>query len=443
MGIFSKNKQNIGGARGGGPGDRTSRLVRRCADIYAGRPDWASDADGVFTVNFARTVCAETARLALLGTRLAVSGDGARAAWLRASLGDFFPMLRRTVELACAYGTVILKPCGTAVGSCAVDVVTPDRFTVVGTEAGRPSAVVFRDVRRGDDGEVYERLEFHRYIGDVYAVSNRVLRGGVQVPLERSPFSALSADIRLTGMHRPLYAVLRMPSANNIDPASPLGLPVFADALAELRDLDVAVSRASREIRDSKRTVLIDSDRLLPIGKAARTANAAAPMPDFVRAVFGTGVGDLYREINPTLNTSERLLGIEAILHAIGVKCGFSGGYFTRERDRVGTMTATEVEANDRRTVEHIRDVRACVERALSCLADALDEYADLYRLAPPGAYTLLLDFGDVTYNREEDRRRWYEYVRDGRVPFEYYLQRFEGVLPEEVIGVDGAGTGK
>ncbi len=438
MGIFSKSKQHAGEKRGFGGGDATMRFIRRCADIYAGRPDWVSAADGVFTVNFARTVCAETARLAVLGSRVAVTGDGPRAAWLRCAFDDFAPLLRRTVELACAYGTVILKPRGTRDGAGAVDVVTPDRFDIVDSESGRPTAVIFRDKRRGADGEVYERFEFHRFIGDIYAVSNRVVRGGREVPLGSSPFSGLTADIRLSGVRRPLFAVLRTPSANNLDAASPLGLPVFADALSELCDLDVAVSRASREIRDSKRTVLIDSDRLLPVGRAASraAARAPAPMPDFVRAVFGTGTGDLYREINPTLNTEARLAGIEAILHAIGVKCGFSGGYFTRERERVGTMTATEVEANDRRTVEHIRDVRVCVERALGELAEALDELCGMYMYAPPGAYGLILDFGDVTYNREEDRRRWYEYVRDGRVGFGYYLKKFEGVDLSEVGGM-------
>lgn len=60
----------------------------------------------------------------------------------------------------------------------------------------------------------------------------------------------------------PLFGVLRMPQANNVDISSPLGLPVFYDAVEELKDLDVAYSRNAGEIFDSKRIVLLD-DRLM------------------------------------------------------------------------------------------------------------------------------------------------------------------------------------
>ncbi len=427
MGIFSRKNR-----RGE---DAVGAVVRRCAAAYSGKPDWVSPDDGIFTVNFARTVCAETARLALLGTRISVSGNSARAVWLQRQLDAFAPVWRRAVELMCAYGTVILKPSGDS-----VDVMTPDRFTVLDSDGGRVTAAVFRDVRRGVGGELFERLEYHRFVGGVYVVSNRCVRGGRDVPLDASPWAGLSREVRFTGVSRPLFAVLRTPSANNLDPSSPLGLPIIADALSELCDLDVAVSRASREVRDSKRTVLIDSDRLMLPGRLKRGGGGVgggAPLPDFVRAVFGTGAGEVYHEINPTLNTADRLLGIDAILYGIGVKCGFSSGYFVRG-GKSGVMTATEVEANDRRTVEHIRDIRVCIESAVRELVYALGAFADVSGAAPSGSFELTLDFGDITYNRDEDRRRWYEYVRDGRVSFEYFLQRFEGESREGAAEIAG-----
>ncbi len=425
MGFFNKNKN-----KREPDGNATGILIRRCAAIYAGRPEW-DGVDGVHTVNFARTVCAETARLAVLGTRISVSG-GRRADWMRARLDRVSTRLRQTVELACAYGTVILKPNGVD-----VDVVTPDRFSVVEHDGGDIRAAVFRDSRRGADGHSYERHEFHRSVGGVYVVSNRCTRDGDPVPLDASPWRGLAPDVRFSGVSRPLFGVLRMPSANNLDPSSPLGLPVFSDAISELRDLDIAVSRASREIEDSRRTVLIDSDRLLPYGR--RGSQRTPVLPDFVRAVAGTGVGDLYHEINPTLNTSERVAGINAILFGIGVKCVFTSGYFT-SHGRSGVMTATEVEANDRRTVEHIRDIRDMLERAIREAADALGAFCDIYAAAPNDGCEIALDFGDITYNREEDRRRWYEYVRDGRVSFEYFLRRFEGETAADAAAIARGG---
>lgn len=410
---------------------RTEEIIRRCADAYAGVPDWAGT-DGVRTVNFARTVCSETARLAMLGAKVTLEG-GARAKFLGGQTAAVMAGMRRAVEYACANGTVILKPNGHG-----VDTVLPGSFTVTDSDGGEITGVVFRDARRGADGKLYVRSEYHRFEGDEYVVSNRVVRDGRDsVPLASSPWAGLSRDVRLTGVERPLFGVIRMPAANNVDVTSPLGMPLIADALSELRDLDVAYSRFAKEISDSRRTVLLDSDRLLPfsgVRDAVRGFRAAADnmgLPDYVKMVYGTGAGDVYHEINPTLHTSERLEGINALLFQIGNKCGFSGGYFTAG-ERRGVVTATEVEADDRRTIEMIRDVRDCVQRALDGVIYALDKLCDLYGTAPAGDFEVIYDFGDITYNPEEDRRRWFEYVEAGIVPAEYFLRRFEGtVLPE------------
>ncbi|MCH5345331.1 MAG: hypothetical protein J1E64_14990 [Acetatifactor sp.] len=45
--------------------------------------------------------------------------------------------------------------------------------------------------------------------------------------------------------------------------------------------------------------------------------------------------------------------------------------------------------------------------------------------MAPVGTYEVTYDFGDITYNLDEDRARWYGYVTAGKIPFL--------VLPDEV----------
>ena len=62
----------------------------------------------------------------------------------------------------------------------------------------------------------------------------------------------------------------------------------------------------------------------------------------------------------------------------------------------------------------------------------ALNVYADLYDLTPVGVYETTYDFGDITYNREEDRARWWQYVVQGKVPAWLYFVKFEGMTEEE-----------
>jgi hypothetical protein len=84
------------------------------------------------------------------------------------------------------------------------------------------------------------------------------------------------------------------------------------------------------------------------------------------------------------------------------------------------------VEADQQRTIQFVKDVRDKLEGCMSDLIDAISAWADLYETVPEGKYEVVFDFGDITYNREEDRARWYGYVVGGKIPFWYYLTKFE-----------------
>ena len=253
-----------------------------------------------------------------------------------------------------------------------------------------------------------------------------------------TPWKELEEEVFLKNVTSPLFAVLTAPQANNIDLSSPLGMPIFYDAIEELKDFDIAYSRNAKEIFDSKRIVLLDSDRLLPTGgKIAQTGlfferqRESLGLPDYIKNVYGNGQDDFYKEINPTLNTEVRLKGLNALLSQIGFKVGFSNGYFVFD-EKGGIKTATEIEANDQRTIQFIKDVRDKIEECLKDLIYSLSAFADLYDLAPLGEYDVVFDFGDITYNKEEDRQRWWGYVIAGKVPAYKFFMKFEGMTEEE-----------
>lgn len=154
-------------------------------------------------------------------------------------------------------------------------------------------------------------------------------------------------------------------------------------------------------------------------------------LPHYVKNVFGQDEKEFYQEINPQLNTDARLAGINALLSQLSYKCGFSSGYFVFN-EKTGMVTATQVEADDRRTIQFIKDVRDKLEDCLNGVIYALNVFADLYDLTPVGVYETTYDFGDITYNREEDRARWWQYVVQGKVPAWLFFVKFEGMTEED-----------
>ena len=427
-------------------------LINRCANIYRGAPEWLDDEDNIKTINFATPVCSETARLTTLAIGIQIGGS-ARATWLQKQINKVYFQIRHWVEYGCAYGTVFIKPNGES-----LDVFTPADVMIVDYDNQEIKGIIFKDsytVGR----KYYTRLEYHRFVETTvdgvttypYYVSNRAYVSkspqsiGNKIDLKQTKWADLMADtppiLKANGekLDGPLFGVLRTPQANNVDISTPLGLPVFAEGIEELGDIDVAYSRNAGEIKDSQKIALLDDRLLMPSGtpvsamspRGMENRRNEMKLPHYVKNVFGQDEKEFYQEINPQLNTDARLAGINALLSQLSYKCGFSSGYFVFN-EKTGMVTATQVEADDRRTIQFIKDVRDKLEDCLNGVIYALNVFADLYDLTPVGVYETTYDFGDITYNREEDRARWWQYVVQGKVPAWLFFVKFEGMTEED-----------
>lgn len=414
--------------------DTMDMAIRTWNQIYAGHPNWVDKDNHVKTINFAKSVSSETARLACLDLSIKVSGS-ARAVYLQSVIDNMFGKIREYVERGCVNGTIILKPNGDG-----IDCFDPQRFLPTEVDGnGNIRAGIFFDFYE-QSKKYYKRLEYHRFADDgVYLISNRCFISesstslGTETDITKTPWKELMPDVGIENIEKPLFAVFKTPMANNIDIASPLGMSIFAEALEELKDLDIAYSRNAKEIYDSKRTVLAD-ERLFD-GKAimvdGEIVRVKPKMPDYIRNVLSEGQENFYQEINPNLNTDTRIKGINNILSILAYKCGYSNGYFSFD-SMTGIQTATGVEASQQRTIQFIKDVRDKLEITMDDLIYAIDKYADLYDLAPVGVYEVEYGFGDICYNYEEDKKTWWGYVTAGKVPAWMYFVKFENMSEDE-----------
>lgn len=410
-----------------------------CASIYQGHPRWLWENENVKTINFAKSLCSETARLTTLAIKITIDGS-ARAKWLQEQINSIYFKIRDWVEYGCAYGTVIIKP-----STEGIDLFTPEQYMITEYKNKTITGVVFIYQRKEND-KYFTRFEYHHYVSkEEYTVSNRCFVGdsynsvSEAIDIRLTPWNGLEEDANITEMEQPAYGVFKTPQANNIDINSAIGVPIFTDAIVELEDLDVAYSRNAKEIKDSKRILLLDSDRMLPgdgrkisdLQSNFESNRTAMGLPDMVKNVWGDGKESFYQEINPTLNTDMRLNGINALLSQIGYKVGYSNGYFVFN-ESTGIQTATGVEAEQQRTIQFIKDVRDKLEDCMNDVISGLDMYASAYDLAPAGVYEVVYDFSDITYNYEEEKTRWWGYVVAGKVPAWRYFVKFEGMSEEE-----------
>lgn len=418
--------------------EEMQREQGRWRRTYKGTPDWESDIEGaeLESINFAKTLCSETARLTTLALGITVEGS-ARAEWIQDKINNYIAdMTKDKCEYACAMGYMLLRP-----GQTGIDYVFPEDFIPTDIVNGKIWGGIFVDRQQKGD-KYYTRYEYHRFEDALYRITNKAFvstsedENGKEIDLEMSPWKDLLEEAYIGGIERPLFAVFGMPLANNIEMGSSIPVSVFSNAMKELKRLDIAAQRLADETDDSKKiTLLGDAFITSPGEKLGKRFGGIRGgvrdtqgnlLPRYMRYVATSTEGSDYHEIVPKMNTEERIRGINHLLDVISVKCGFSAGYFVID-GRTGKITATQVESDDRATIQTIKQIRDSLQTATDDLIYALDKWADLYDITPSGSYKTEYDFGDITYNEDEDRARNWQYVQAGRYPFWRYLVKFEG----------------
>jgi len=126
--------------------------------------------------------------------------------------------------------------------------------------------------REAKNGYYYTRLEWHKWDGLTYYISNDVYKSknkpsmegsnesqdilGIWYPLNAAyPF--LNAETSLQGLTTSLFTYYRTAVANNIDDNSPLGVSIYANALSTLKALDICYDSFIREFRLGKKRIIV------------------------------------------------------------------------------------------------------------------------------------------------------------------------------------------
>lgn len=252
---------------------------------------------------------------------------------------------------------------------------------------------------------------------------------GKEVGIETvEAWSHIAPEVSIANLDAPLFGFFRMPGSNTIDPTSPLGLSVFANALTELKAIDIGISRKNLEVEDSKHITFVGESVI----RGAQ--NKGFELPRFVRGL-GMGIKDgevtAVHEHVPTMLTDQRIKDINFNLSMAGIKCGFSEGVFVLD-GQTGMITATQVEADDRDTIQTIKTDRDALRDALEQAIAGANAISTLYKTSPLGEYDINFNFGDITYNYEEDKAAYRYYVSQGWIPKWVYLVKFEGMSEEE-----------
>lgn len=332
-----------------------------------------------YTMNMGKKVPEDWANL-LMNERVEITLDGDKEQeFIDRVFADnnFRVRANEMQEFAFALGTVAFIPrvvgmqvvdgsaiSGSAQG-IAIDYVTVEHIWPLSWHNGVIMECAFDSIVTSN-GEDYCYLQIHRKENGVYQIENRVYHYdndniGAEVELsEVSGFENVPAVV-YTGSDRRQFVIDRPNIANNFDYSVPLGVSVYANAIDNLKGVDVAFDSYVNEFILGKKRIMVK-----PAAMEYLDGEPVFDASDVTYYVLPEDLGNDGAVITPidmTLRTADHTTGIQTMLDLLSSKCGFGESHY--RFDGGNLTTATQVISENSTLFRTVKKHEIILEQAI------------------------------------------------------------------------------
>ena len=185
------------------------------------------------------------------------------------------------------------------------------------------------------NGKEYTYLQIHKIENGKYVIENRIFEQSKEVELTSVPgYENIPAAVH-TGSTEPQFIIDRLNIANP-DENCPMGIAVFANAIDQLKGVDIAYDGYVNEFVLGKKRIVVKPEATKDIhGKPVFDAREAVyyALPE-----DGTS-GSIMEQVDMTLRTQEYNAGIQDMLNVLSTKCGFGENHYKYNSGSIATAT--------------------------------------------------------------------------------------------------------
>lgn len=389
----------------------------------------------LYTLRMAKKVCEDWAAVLLNEKTQIVVDDKASSIYLFGEDGvggvlgdnDFWHKGNELIEKAFATGTgaFVLRLVGAGVledgsiqngtGSVGIEYLDAPCIVPISIKGGRVTEAAFVSSVT-EKGKRFIYLESHVVEDGEYVIHNEYFkaREGTLVP-ETLP--AGMPETLHTGGNVPWFVLIKPNLVNNIRRNNGLGMSIFANAIDNLKGVDLAFNNFCQDFKLGGKKVFYNKD-------LAKTASDGRKItPDDVAQQLFTILGgsevdldakELVQEFNPTLRVEENKDGLQAQLDYLSFKCGFGVRRYQFKSDSV--QTATEYMGSQQEMVQNANKHYIVVEQALQGLCRAILNIGREFcgqSVNPDSKITVNFEDSYII-DKESERQRDLQEIRDG-----------------------------
>lgn len=246
--------------------------------------------------------------------------------------------------------------------------------------------------REAKDGFYYSTVEWHRWNGDTYRVTNEVYRKEIKdgepqnilgwwYPLDRI-YPLLSPATEIKGLGNTMFQYIRPFGANYADDNSPLGMSIFAPALNTLHSLDIIFDSLQREFTLGKKRIIVPARALRKVpainGSGIPQSFFDANDEVYQALAFDDVEGLKIHDNSVDLRVTPHIDGINGELSILCAQLGFDPGTLAFDKS-AGLKTATEVISENSKTYGTVKAHENGLQDALENMVHSIMELATVY----------------------------------------------------------------
>lgn len=214
-----------------------------------------------------------------------------------------------------------------------------------------------------------------------------------------------------TGSNKRQFVIDRLNIANNVDISIPMGISVYANAIDQLKGVDIAYDSYVNEFVLGKKRIMVKPEATKDIdGDPVFDPN------DTVYYVLpeDSQNGSVIDQVDMTLRTAEHNAGLQDMLNALSSKCGFGENHYKFDNGNIST--ATQVISENSSMFRTIKKHEIILEDVLIELCRIILRLGNTYMGAGLNEdVEISIDFDDsIIESREQNEARIYQMLSAG-----------------------------
>ena len=333
-----------------------------------------------------------------------------------------------------------------------------DQFVPTAWDNAKVTEGVFIS-RQAKDGYYYTRLEWHKWDGLTYTITNELYRSemrraengesqdilGIRWPLaDVYPFLEEETVIPVS---ESLFTYWRTPIANNLDDNSPLGISIYANCMDTLKALDIAFDSLAMEMILGKKRIIVPASAVRSVRDSKGFEHRYFDANDEVyEALYTDSAEQLKIQDNTVeLRIDDHVRAINALLDILSFQIGLSEGTLSFDKGR-GIKTATEVISENSKTYRTVKLMQKPIKQSIK---DMIDEIIDIscaydisftfngreynvYDLVRNG-YNVVVSFDDsIIQDKDSEKADGLRDLQNGVLSKKTYMIKYMHMTPEE-----------